>query len=63
MPPAERLEVGLAMIVTGSYVVHVGCGLRTPHAVLISGCAYVAIPPENATAKVRPVLRKALPSI
>lgn len=63
MPPAERSEVGLAVVVTGPDVVYVGGGLDTAHAVLISGCAAMAVPDQDAASELRPVRRQAKPSV
>ncbi|GGU77094.1 hypothetical protein GCM10010211_48760 [Streptomyces albospinus] len=55
MPPAERCQVGLSMVVTGSNVVHVGGWLGTPHAVLVSGCALMAVAVQDAAPNLLPV--------
>jgi hypothetical protein len=48
------------MVVTGSNVIHIGGRLGAPHAVLISGCALVAVAPKDADTDLRPVRRKAV---
>lgn len=63
MPPAERLKVGLSVVVTRSDVVHVGGRLGAAHAVVVRGDAPVAVSGQDAAPYLRPVRRQAKPSV
>lgn len=63
VPGAESSQVGIAVIVARSDVVHVGCELGASRAVVVSVSAPVTVSPKDAQPDLRPVRGKSVPPI
>ena len=55
MPPAERSEVGVSVVVTSDDVIHIRSALRAPLAVGVLGGAAVPVAAQDADADAVPV--------
>lgn len=63
MKPAERLKVGLSMVITRHDVVHVRCRFLAALPVLITGSAAMSVSAQDAASNLGPVRRKMLAAI